>query len=770
MKTEKFTVVSPMLLTMQKTSWILSFTILLVVITIVTGSTLSKNAIAFDSDNRRVSHHQFSRIRESWATSQDLIDFKYYADKITEHYFDNINNHITNLSSFGSRVTGYPGYELARTYIENFFREHNLYEVQSVSYPLLVPYDHGTKIMVENESFTAYALTPNSVHSCKIPATGISGPLVYGGRGLYPDLDGKKIEDTIVVLEFNTQDNWINVASLGAKAVIYLPPDETTREEAEAKTLDIPLNFPRIYLDNQTTANKIKQLCDNNQSVTLFSDFEWQSIQAENVMGLLPGHDDDIIIVSAHFDSISVIPSIAPGADEACGIATLLELIRLMKAENITPQKTIMFLALSGHNQAAAGAREFVSQNYHLLNVQGGIKLFFSLDLSSRIKWPSFACRVGINPYGHLYKFQLRYTLGNNLYDRLKTIGEEFLLSYAHDIREATGFPFVVESYINLQEFESIAPITFVGDQEPFIASNVLGLSFYTIDSYYPQFNTPFDLPHFLQLEKLEPQVVYSICALLQLFSEEDLGRFLDLTNKDFSLILNMHVGFGTIEGYCKEFDSTTRQLTNVVNAIIRVVSCDPNTGSQGRYPFYTTTDENGFYQIRGISSSQPDNPLDFFVEAYSFDSEGKLIKINDLGENGKFFRQSEKLVKKKIIVNPTVFRCGTIGLFGVTHPIDGYSAAELLTYQVLDPDTQNEYFSYGYLGIRSVSLVFVSPNTPSLLIGELPAGVLGVYATNSSPFSLRGNGFQVQEGGFKNLGIASFIISNDLLSLSQSY
>ncbi|MFX0206680.1 MAG: FtsX-like permease family protein, partial [Candidatus Hodarchaeota archaeon] len=42
--------------------------------------------------------------------------------------------------------------------------------------------------------------------------------------------------------------------------------------------------------------------------------------------------------------------------------------------------------------------------------------------------------------------------------------------------------------------------------------------------------------------------------------------------------------------------------------------------------------------------------------------------------------------------------------------------------------------------------------------------------ATNSSPFSLRGNGFQVPEGGFKNLGIASFIISNDLLSLSQSY
>lgn len=752
-----------MFLTPQKIRWTLLFWLFISIITIVTGNFLPKKAPAVDLNDLSTNFYELSAIQESTTNLQELIDFKYYADQITEKYFENINDHIDTFSNFGSRVTGYPGYEHALNYIKDFFRSQNLSEVKTVSYPLQIPYDRDTRIIINGENFTAHALAPNSVHTCKI--LDLSGILTYGGSGTYSDLDGKKIENSIVVLEFNSQDNWINVVSLGAKAVIYLPPDDTDRYEAELKSLDIPLNFPRIYINNKTTANTIKQLSVNsNKSITLFSDVEWVPIQAKNVMGILPGLDDDIIIISAHFDSTSVVPSIAPGSDEACGIATLLELIHLMRDENIVPKKTIMFLALSGHNQAAAGAREFVSQNYDILNTKGGIKLFLSLDLSASNN------KVGINPYGYLYKFRLGYTLGNNLYSRLKTVGEDFLLNYAATIREVTGHSFEVESYINLESFEYIAPISFIGDHEPFIASNVLGLSFYTAESRRLRFNTPFDVPNHLQPDVLKSQVVYSICALLQLFNEENLGNFLDLTNKDFSLILNMHVGFGNIEGYCKEYDKTTTRLTNVANAVIRVVSRDKNTGIQGRYPYYAITDENGFYQVRGISSSQADNPLEFSVEAYSFDSEGRLIKANDLGEYGEFFQPSKRLVKKEILVNPTVFSCGTIGLFGVSHPIDQSPSAELLSYQILDPGTKNLFFSYGYLGTKSVSLVFIPPNTPSLLVGELPAGVLGVYATNSSTTTLRGNGFQVQEGDFKNLGFSPLITSKDLLSLSQTY
>ncbi len=727
---------------------------------------LNENLRDVDFKSLSKSSSVLSYIKEPVTNSQEFIDFKYYGDQITKKYFQNIKNHIDIFSSFGSRVTGYTGYEHAINYIQDFFRNQNLTQVQTLSYPLLIPYDHETKIAINGENLTAHAFVPNSVHACKIPSSGLSGTLVYGGSGTYSDLDGKKIEDSIVVLEFNTRSNWINVASLGAKAVIFLPPEETDLFEAEEKSIDVPLYFPRIYINDTTTAVTIEQLSkQQNQMITIYSNVEWILINAKNVMGLLPGLDDEMIIISAHFDSSSVVPSIAPGADEACGIATLLEIIRVMRDENITPQKTIIFLALSGHNQAAAGAREFVHQNHDILNTKGGIKLFLSLDLSASNN------KIAINPYGSLYNFNLKFTSGNNLYTRLKNIGEDFLNNYASSIREGTGYSFDVESYINLAHFKDIVSISPVGDHEPFIASNVLGLSLYTTESRRMRFNTPFDLPNFLQLDMLKSQVVYSICALVQLVDKEvKLGNYLDLAHKDFSLRHTTYVGFGNIEGYCKEYNETTAWLTNVANAVIRVTSRDSNTGIRGTYSYYTKTDENGYYQVRGVSSSQPNNPLEFSVEAYTFDSEGKLIKANNLGSYGQFFKRSKELISKEIVINPIVFNCGTIGVFGVSHPHELSPSAELLNYQVLDPETRIQLSSYGYLGMKSVNLVFISPNTPSILLGELPDGVLVVYATNSSADTLRGYGFLVQEGEFKNLGLSSFITSEDILSLTQTY
>ncbi|MHA2101139.1 MAG: M28 family peptidase, partial [Candidatus Kariarchaeaceae archaeon] len=696
---------------------------------------------------------------------EEIIDFQFIGQKISSKYFPNIEDHIANLSSFGSRVTGYPGYEQATNYIHDFFKTQNLSNVQNLSYPLLIPYDRETKLSINGENYTAHTLVPNSVQTSKIPSSGLLGTLIYGGSGSYSDLSNKKIEDSIVLLEFNTQNNWINAASLGAKAVIFLPPTDTNRYEAETKSLDIPLEFPRIYIHNKTTANTLKQFSyKKNQSITLFSDMEWVSIEAKNVMGILPGLDKDIIIISAHYDSSSVVPSIAPGADETCGIATLLELIRVFRDENITPQKTIMFLALSGHNQAAAGAREFVYQNYDILNIKGGIKFFLSLDLSATNN------KIGINPYGYLYRLNLKYTLGNNLYSRLKTIGESFLLSYAPRIGEETGYSFDIESYIKLKNFENIAPITFIGDHEPFITSNVLGLTLYTTNTPRSRFNTPFDKPIYLQLDRLKSQVVYSFIAIIQLVNEETLGSYLDLDHKDFSLLYSSFVGFGSIKGYSKEYNETTAWLSNVPNAIIRVTSRDSVSGTQGIYSYYTKTGTDGYYQVRGVSSSQPDNPLEFAVEAYMLDSKGDLIKANNLGSYGDFFKQSNTLTNKETVINPTVFNCGTVGFFGISDPFDQSFSADLLTYQVLTSETRNQLFSYGFLGTKTVSLVFISPNVPSILLGELPDGILVVYATNSSATKLRGHGYQVKLGEFKNLGLSSFITLKDLGSLTKNY
>ncbi|MHA1995506.1 MAG: M28 family peptidase [Candidatus Hodarchaeales archaeon] len=702
----------------------------------------------------------------------DFPGFQGLSEQINQTYFANIQSHITNFSTFDqSRFTGYPGYESAAAYIRDFFMSQGLENASFLTYPLLVPLDKGTMIEVNGENYTAHTLMPNSLNPGKTASDGVTGNLIYGGKGTYSELDGKKIEDAIVVLEFNSLDNWINVASLGASGVIFLPTDETNRFEAEEKVLDIPLHFPRLYIENQTTATAIKNLSmQGDQQITFFSDMEWTSIAAKNVMGLLPGISEDIIIISAYFDSASIVPAIAPGADEACSIASMLEFIRIIKDNSIVPEKTIMFLALSGHNQQAAGARNFVDQYYSSLNVNKGIKLFLSFDLSSTNN------KIAINPYGYLYKFQLQYTTGNRLITKLKDIAQDFFLSYTDAIMSESDYSFNVKSYVTNQQFKDIAPITFVGDHEPFIASNVLGLSLFTSESHRLNFNTPTDLYTHISTQEfdfLKNQVVYSLCALAQLIVDVDLNPVLsNLENKQFQLKVatNAHVGYGYIEGFVKQYDETNAWLINVPNALVRVRAYSNRDSSFGEYSFITRADETGYYQIQGVSSSQPDYPLEFIVDAYLFDSEGNLIKAIDLGTRGQYFKNSNSLTKRRTTVNPTVFDCGTFSIFGIYHPFTQVSAAQNLDYTVIDPQTRNLFFSYGYTGLKTVSLVFVQPDVPSIAVGKYNDGILGVYATNSDNQTLRGKGFTLGHGEFENLGYSSFITARDLLSTTQTY
>jgi len=686
--------------------------------------------------------------------------------QINTSLFPNIKSHIENFTSFQSRYTGYKGYNQSVTYISSFYEEMGLENITSIDYPLLVPLDEGSYISINNETYPVFPLKPNSVHTSN--ANELRGTLVYGGQGTYQDLDGIPIKESIVVLEFNSGDNWINIAGLGAKGVIFLNVNTTTRFEAEVKSLDIPLDFPRVYIDNLTHSNIIKsQALLGTETISLHSQLKWREIRAQNIYGLISGERDDVIVIASYFDSYSIVPSLAPGADESCGIATQLELIRVlteMKTNGDTPKYTIMFLALSGHNQAAAGSREFVKQFREKMNVAGGIKLFLTIDLSATSE------KIGIIPYGYLYKFKLQYTMSNNLYNVLKMVGEDRLIEYASDIRVESGSTFEVSSFINLQSFENVAPISFLGDQEPFIASNVAGLAYFTAESYRINQYTPTDTPDKLNYNHLRSQVDYTLCSLVNLLITEDLTNVLTLKAESFSIRHTSHVGYAHVEGFCKEFNETEAWLTNVPNALIRVISLDSRSGTVGEFEYITQTDDTGYYIVNGVASSQPDYPLDYIVEAYVFDDSGQMVKAINLGSRGGIFKRYKTLDREYTSINPTVFDCGTIAFFGVYHPYTQELSAKLMSFRILDPETRVISFSYGYVGYDAVSLVFIEKEKPAVVVGHYSDGIMGIYATNSSETHPKGVGYKLKQGQFTNLGISSFPTSRDLLAMTSTY
>jgi peptide/nickel transport system permease protein/oligopeptide transport system permease protein len=76
-----------------------------------------------------------------------------------------------------------------------------------------------------------------------------------------------------------------------------------------------------------------------------------------NIIGMIPGEgkfltsEEQVIIVSAYYDGLGIGPdgTFYPGAnDNASGVATMLELARIMKASDYKPEKTVLFIAWAG--------------------------------------------------------------------------------------------------------------------------------------------------------------------------------------------------------------------------------------------------------------------------------------------------------------------------------------------------------------------------------------------------------------------------------------
>ena len=91
-------------------------------------------------------------------------------------------------------------------------------------YFVTTPVTKEATIQVGGATLPILPVYPNQVVGVTTPPAGISGPLVYAKDGNAADFNGKKIEGSIAVLNFNSGMNWITAIDLGARAVIFLAP------------------------------------------------------------------------------------------------------------------------------------------------------------------------------------------------------------------------------------------------------------------------------------------------------------------------------------------------------------------------------------------------------------------------------------------------------------------------------------------------------------------------------------------------------------------
>ena len=325
------------------------------------------------------------------------------------HYFSQLLRHFSGTDSTNSinrkRVQ-------KAAFIASYFKSlgFDMIGSQTFSSPMRLKKSSEITLLKSGLRFGIDTFLSNAISPDTTGTPGITGPLVYVGKGEMKDFNNKKIKDAIILMDMDSAGNWVNALSLGARAIIYVyktPPDKFFfKDKIELS----PVNFPKFIISEKKAeilfpGFRKQGILDNYPLVRLNSDVEWSDTDPENIYTMIPGNDenlnDQLIIVEGFYDTEGFIPGKSPGADQSCSIATLLDLARFLKDN--PPKRSVLLAATAGHGNGLAGMRE----------------LIWAINIKSRL----------------LKKIHLKYKNASSVYEENLEVLKEFKKHRKEDIK-----------------------------------------------------------------------------------------------------------------------------------------------------------------------------------------------------------------------------------------------------------------------------------------------------------------------------------------------
>lgn len=323
---------------------------------------------------------------------------------------ERIRDTVTQLSSSHSRISGYPGADQAVDLIQQRLKASGISEIEIDTFSVAVPrVEYATLEALTSEgplTLPIYPLWPNLARTSQTPPDGVSGPIIHVGRGSDAELKGKPVSGSIVVMDWDSNLEWLNIPEFGGKAVLFRDNPQGTGYTARNKIVTVPADFPRYFVRQENLPVLDRIQADPQSRVTIRCRMNWQKAEAHNILAHLPdtpvsGLEDDPdsapIVLHAYYDSISLVPQLAPGAEQACGAATLLELADYFVTHPPESDRPVYLLFTGAHGQALAGMTHFISRLREglkegwpeekqdlMMARMGRPGLFVGLDLSTR--------------------------------------------------------------------------------------------------------------------------------------------------------------------------------------------------------------------------------------------------------------------------------------------------------------------------------------------------------------------------------------------------
>ena len=533
---------------------------------------------------------------------------------------------VAALAAAESRMTGYPGGEVSRDWLVAELRGMGIDEIYRHEFPVVVPIDEGFRLEYGAESLELFGVWPNLVRTSTIAVDGIEAELIYGGDGSL--LEGRQVAGQIVLLDYDSGSAWVDVFHLGAEAVILLESAGAHRQEAEQKFLAVPADLPRLYARAQQAA-RLRELAQAGARVRLSGRMVWREVPAQNLVAVVAGADPTLqgeaIVLAAHYDAVSPVPALAPGAEQAVSAAGLIELARDFALHR--PQRTVVLLWTAGHFQNVAGMRHFTPllmaaagrrtdelPDSELLRRLSGLELrfFAGLDLSSH------SPMLGVLRPRAPYRVSL---LAPPITPRLM----ELVVAYEDS---ALGGQRMLVNGLK-QDFARQGlggmALTVPLDASVAALAGCPALAFSTVNDSRASFDSPTDWPAGVRFDWLARQVELLRQVLPGLIDDPQLAKWEWGNN-----------AFGTIRGEVVHYGPRSYLPDKpTADALVRVRLRQPTLAGV-RADFWAAADDSGRFVIPGVETgiiyTQPVR-----LEAYRVDAAtGVVTDAPDWGVNGE--------------------------------------------------------------------------------------------------------------------------------------
>lgn len=305
---------------------------------------------------------------------------------------DNTYNHIKELASpkYNGRMGGTEGNKLALKYIENYFIEidiepagengtyyQNLKSVLPIyqSEPYFHILDDKGKVVKEYKIREDYREMVNGVGG----GGEVEGKLLHLDKNI-DSYDKEQIKDKILLVDhIKNADELEKAVEYGAKAII------STMGYKVENYVPVRMIRESFWINSKSGKNIIIHLFEKHKYLELIRmsevglnaeikfDVAFETCETPNILGKIEGRKKDkgYLIISGHVDHTGsdYDGRYFPGAfDDASGIAMMMELARVIKSQDILPEKTIIFAGWNNEEFGITGSSYYADNPLYPLS------------------------------------------------------------------------------------------------------------------------------------------------------------------------------------------------------------------------------------------------------------------------------------------------------------------------------------------------------------------------------------------------------------------